>query len=172
MLLSQRMAADRQPPPGGAPGLDGADGAALELAAMVGVVARASSAIERMAAAGHRPRVPWEACHPVPLNPLASSAAGAVSDERWEPREGFAWHVMRVTPKFGAGATAAVMYRDSVAADAWRLNTLSADGVAWEPRGLILLPGQRLIAAGVGGGITVNGDAIEVALDWLPDYLA
>lgn len=171
-LITQRMAADRI--------TDGAgpetSPAGLELDADINFVLALRSAVEANTRAlrGPRPRIPWEACHPVPLNPINLSAGATGSDERWEPREGVAWHVVRVGV-VSQTATAAAVFRDTPAAGAWQVQafTMAAGAFAapWEPRGLILLPGQRLVWTATGGTATVNGDAIEVDLDWLATYL-
>lgn len=178
MLLTQRMAAERAAADGG-PGAaaDGDGGAALEVAAGLDFILSLSRAVDRntaalRAAAG--PRIPWEACHPVPLNPITVAAAtGTTSDERWEPREGFAWHIVRVAV-LSSTATAAAMFRDSPAMPTQvQAFTMVAGAFAtpYEPRGLILLPTERLVWTATGGACVVSGDAIEVAIPWLPAYL-
>lgn len=171
MLIQQRMhgtrvAEDGQVPPDGA--------AAVELAAGLDFILSLSAAVKdntralRAAAAPVR----WEDCHPVPLAPVASpnGVAGTINDERWEPREGFAWHIVAVSVVFGAGTTLATVYRDAVGAQNQRNS--QATGFLWEPKAEILLPNSRLVFTSVGGPITVSGDAIEISLDFLPTYLA
>lgn len=172
-LIAQRMAADKLTN-GSGPAEQPAAG--LEIDADVSFLLSLRTAIEQNTRAlkSPRPKIPWEACHPIPLNPINIGAAGTTSDERWEPREGFAWHVMRIGVA-SQTATAAAVFRDSPAVSAWELQAFTmvagAFATPWEPRGLVLLPGSRLVWTATGGTATVNGDAIEVALDWLAAYL-
>lgn len=174
-LIAQRMAADKAVDGSGP--AEQRSPAGLELDADINFVVALRSALEENTRAlkSRKPRIPWEACHPVPLNPINIGAGTAgTSDERWEPREGVAWHIMRVG-FISQTATAAALFRDSTVAGAWQLQsfTVAAGAFAppWEPRGLILLPGSRLIWQATGGTGTANGDAIEIDLDWLPAYL-
>lgn len=130
-----------------------------------------------------RAQIPWKYCHPVPLNPIVAGSALTGSDERWEPREGVAWHITRVSVQSNSagGATSVLAAQDSVnAAGAYNLQQFPPPGVAgaagsflgcWEPKGTFLLPGNRMVFLPTGGSAVINGEAIEIALDWLPTYL-
>jgi len=97
-----------------------------------------------------------------------------MSDERWEPREGFAWHITRVSVQSNAagGATSALLVQDSVLSQgAYNLQSFPPAGSTaaagsflgcWEPKGRFLLPGNRLVLVTTGGGAIANGDAIEI----------
>lgn len=134
-----------------------------------------STAVRKLQA---RPRpLPWDVCHPVPLEPLASAAAGSLIDERWQPRQYYTWQIMLISIFFGAGATSALAYTTADASgilpnNARKSFVPDAAGMAvWEPKGLLLNPGDQLSFTSAGGGITVTGQAIEVRTDWLTDYL-
>lgn len=161
LLARMHGPADGGQPPGPAADLD--------------IMVRLAAALESNAAAVERQRraddVNWELVHPVPLNPIVSNAAGPITDERWGPHDGWAWHVVRVTAVFGTGATSCIVYQDLPTANN-QLQTLATTGVPWEPRALILMPGQLLVPAGQAGGVTVNGQAIEIKLSYLPRYLS
>lgn len=136
-----------------------------------------TDAARRLAAARERDRCEWMDCHPIPLNPLAISGAGPLIDERWGPRKGFAWQILLLTVTFGAGATSATVYRTADATGLFAANAKQdflpdANSMAtWEPKGLILLPGTQLSWLAAGGGITVSGEAIEIAIERLAAYL-
>lgn len=175
-LLSQQyaaQAAQAAAPPDGPLG----PGAELDVFARLAVaIDEASAEMRRQRQAA---RKAWEHCHPIQLFPLTNNAAGILSDpERWGPRSSWAWQVLRVSVVSNAtgGATAADLFIDSAAMEgATQLNHFSGTAGAfmgvWEPKGKFLLPGQQLVWQSTGGGITVSGEAIEIALDWLPTYL-
>jgi hypothetical protein len=170
--LEERMfGPDPTAPPAGQAG-DGGPQANAELgvfAALAASLDRAAAAAERQAAAAH---IDWQKVHPISLHPLANSGAGGIKDERWQPKTGWVWHIMRVTAVFLTGATAAKFHLDdNDPSGAWLLNTITVTGTPWEPRGLFLMPNQQLIPESVGGGIIVNGQALEIAVGYLPTYL-
>jgi hypothetical protein len=170
-LIAQRMAAHNATAAGthadaaGDPGAPGG-GTELELMAGLAVALRANT---RALEAPRRRGIPWSIAHPIPLNPIASAQAGPLSDERWGPREGWAWHITAVCVVFGSGTTQATIYRDSQQAQ-YQRNQQSVSFL-WEPRGQYLLPQQTLCFSSVGGGITVSGDAVEIDIGFLPDYI-
>jgi hypothetical protein len=173
------------PPPGAPPAptpagyATPAEEPGLTLMAQLAVTLEtAGNAAARLADIANRAQLDWEDCHPVPLSPLSNAAAGPLTDERWQPRKGWAWQVLLVTVTFGAGATYAVMYdaagtEGQIASNARHDFVPSAvsEMAEWEPKGLIVMPGHQMSFASVGGGITVSGQAIEIALDKLPAYL-
>jgi hypothetical protein len=136
-----------------------------------------TDAARRLAEARERDRIAWEECHTIPLAPLSSAAAGNLLDERWQPRTGWAWQVLLLTVTFGAGATSAIVYETADASGIVPNNAKhsfipdAASMATWEPKGLLLLPGNQLSWSSSGGGITVSGAAVEVKLSRLPDYL-
>jgi len=156
--------------------------ASLDLAAALAVVARLGTALDTMTGELERQRrrnqLSWEDCHPIDLFPLAENAAGVLTDERWQPRQGVAWQILLITITFGAGGTFATMYKSADASGAIASNALhdfipnaTSSIATWEPKGLIFLPGQQGLFSASGGGITVRGEAVEIAIDKLPDYL-
>lgn len=166
------------PPDAGAlepvPGAGAAAG--LELIARIGAcIGDVGAELRRQRLAA---RLAWDDCHPIEIFPSAINAAGTLGDERWQPREGFAWQILLLTVTFGAGATYAVAYQSADPSGALPKNALhdfvpnaTSSMASWEPKGKILLPGQQLLFASTGGGITVRGDAVEIAIDKLPAYL-
>ena len=179
-LARRTQAAATEAAGGGVADGPGGAGAELDLFARLSVSLDANSAALRQARAALS--VPWDVCHIIPLNPVQNSAAGTITDERWEPREGFAWHVLRVSVQSQGtgGATSALLVQDAAAAGAYNLQLVPPPGTAgtagsflgtWEPKGKFLLPGQRLILVTTAGGAIMNGEAVEIALDWLPRYL-
>lgn len=118
----------------------------------------------------------WQQVHQVPMAALETGTAATLglADQRWGPLDGYAWHVVRVTVAFGSGATSVTLYKSQVA-DANALQILlppsSGTVATWEPKALVLQPWDRVIAVVAGGGATINGDAIEVDIRVLPEYL-
>lgn len=165
---------------GADPAEGGGASAELEVMGRLAVALDGNSAELRASRAAAR--IPWEVCHPIPLNPITINAAGTANDERWEPREGWYWHITRISVQSNAasGATSAVAALDSVAAGMANLQSFPPAGSTaaaaaflgcWEPKGLIIGAGQRIIVTGTGGGLIANGQAIEIYKDWLPTYL-
>lgn len=181
-LFAQRAAAQRITAEGAPPQqMPEGPGAELELFARLAIALdRNSDQLRMNRAAG---RIPWDACHPIPLNPIANTAAGTITDERWQPREGFVWHITRVSVQSNAagGATSALAVQDSANMDgATNLQSFPPPGSTatagsflgcWEPKGKFLMPGSTMLIQAIGGGVIANGEAVEVALDWFPTYL-
>lgn len=169
-----RQAAGAAPGDAGDKAADDTGGGGAELDIFARLSVSLDSAAAEMRKNRNAAKIPWEYCHPIPLNPINVPAGGVVSDERWEPREGFAWHVVRMSV-VSTGATTVSAFRDTTAANAWMVNSFTGTANAflglWEPKGEFLLAGNRLIFSAVAGTATVNGQAIEVAIDWLPTYL-
>jgi hypothetical protein len=151
----------------------------VRIAACLDLVGGAS---RRLADAMDRARqmemLDWDDCHPVDLAPLALAGAGSVTDERWQPRAGFAWQILLITITFGAGATEAIMYKSADGSGAVPSNALqgftpnaTTSVATWEPKGLLFLPGQQALFVSTGGGLTVRGEAVEIALSKFPAYL-
>lgn len=160
------------PPPGpapapaaGGPGITGELDIAARLAVCLDGLAAAARRLEVTARAS---KLAWESCHVVQVTPNVTSAAGVIDDpDRWGPRAGWAWMITRLTIVMAAGATATV-YRDAPTSGNELLYQVNA-GV-WEPKGMILLPGQRLVVTASAQAV-VNGDAVEMPLDMLPAFL-
>jgi hypothetical protein len=138
---------------------------------------RVGGAARDLAAAVERDRLGWEDCHPIDIDPVAIASAGSMTDERWQPRKGWAWQVLLLTVVFGAGGTSGSLYKSADGSGALANNALhdfipdTIGWASWEPKGLILLPGQQLLLTSAGGGATMRGQAVEIALHRLPDYL-
>lgn len=138
-----------------------------------GIMAKLAAALHRnsdVMQAARKPRVPWEAIHQVDIFPQANNAAGTLDDpDRWGPHAGWAWEITWLMLVLGAGATAVTVYRDAAIPTNEMFTT--AVTVRWEPRKTRLMPGSRLIVVSAGGGVSVNGQAEEVALDWMPEHI-
>lgn len=176
------LGADVSTPP--EPGLSGPaateapEGLGLDIMARIAVcLETVGGAARDLALARERDRLGWEDCHPIDIDPVAIAGAGSMTDERWQPRKGWAWQVLLLTVVFGAGGTSGALYKSADPTGAIASNGLhdfipDAIGWAtWEPKGLILLPGQQLLLTAAGAGATMRGQAVEIALHRLPDYL-
>jgi hypothetical protein len=178
-LLSQQYAAQAEQAATAAAGGDaGGPEAGAELSVFARLAVSLDGAAAEMRKQRQAARKAWEHCHPIPLVTLTNTGAGTITDERWQPRQSWAWQVLRVSvvSNSSGGATAAALFRDSAGADgAYQLQAFAGSAGSflgvWEPKGMFLLPGQQMVWTSTGGGITVNGEAIEIALDWLPTYL-
>src|SRR5215469_14292540 len=137
-------------------------GAGVDLAAAVTLFARLGASLDDVTAVLARQRrrnqLAWEDCHPIDLFPLSASGAGSLTDERWQPRQGVAWQILLVTITFGAGAIAGNALKDFVP-------NATSSVATWEPKGLLFLPGQQALFNATGGGITVRGEAVEIAIN-------
>src|SRR5215469_9242458 len=151
-------------------------GAGVDLAAAVTLFARLGASLDdvtaELARQRRRNQLAWEDCYPIDLFPLSASGAGSLTDERWQPRQGVAWQILLVTITFGAGATFANMYKSADASGAIAGNALkdfvpnaTSSVATWEPKGLLFLPGQQALFNATGGGITVRGEAVEIAIN-------
>lgn len=122
-----------------------------------------------------RPSIPLEYCHPLDLAPDQSTAAGTLDKpDKWGPKTGWIWHITRLTVVGGAGTTSITAYKDSVADPSMQANSITGTApvtLQWEPRLLLLVPNRKLVFASVGGGITVNGEGVEIAIPWIAEYL-
>lgn len=155
-------------------------GAELDISArLVATLDGVSDAARQLAASRTRDQLSWEDCHPIDIAALQTpgGAAGFITDERWQPREKWAWQVLLITVTFGAGGTSAVLYQTASAEGTVANNSLksfipdAASTAVWEPKGLILLPGHQLGLQAAGGGATLRGKAVEIYLPRLPEYL-
>lgn len=192
MFAGHRMPGQEDPPDPNRPGYPGdedLDLGDLESGTVLSVMAKLavslSSAAKEMRRNREALKIPWRFCHPIPLNPITETGAGVMTDERWEPRQEWAWHITRVSVQSNqaGGATSAICAQDSIVpggVGAYNLQSFPPAGSTvtagsfmgcWEPKGKFLLPGNRLVFSATGGGIIANGEAIEIALDWLATYL-
>lgn len=108
---------------------------------------------------------------PLELEPQQTQAAGAIDPAAsWKCPDGYAWHITGIFVIFGAGATAATLYRDAAQPVKQRFNW-TATGL-WEPRLLLVRGGGRLVVTSAGGGVTVALEGVQIAAHFLPSYLA
>lgn len=173
-LYPERFAPPPAPPAGPGPALEGE----LDIGGrLVIALDNVTAAAQKIAEQRRRDRLSWDDCHPIDITANQSNAAGFLTDERWQPRATWAWQVLLLTVVFGAGATAAVLYQTASADGALAANALNdflpdTAGIGtWEPKGLILLPGHQLALQSAGGGVTMRGKAVEIALPRLAEYL-
>lgn len=102
------------------------------------------------------------------------------------PPDGYAWAVQRLTVAglivTGGVADAAAFYRgvpsSKTVDNSLLLNTVNANAPAWHPgrTGLVLQPGESLVAAGFGtvtsaGPVTLTGEVIQMEQWLLPHFL-
>lgn len=165
-LFPERFAPPAAPGPG--PALEGElDIGARLVLALDGMTAAA----RQLAAARQRSRLSWEECHLIDIPPAQSSAAGTIDQpDEWGPQAQWVWQILALPFTLGTGTSAAALYRDA-ATPVNLVLSQSTSGI-FEPKGLFLMPGRRLLWASTGGGLTVcAGIAVEIAIDSLPAYL-
>lgn len=163
-----QLAARLSPPQPG----DGSDaGAGADLDVYLRLTAALENNTRAQQRAAVRPRIPWEAAHPFPLFPQSSNAAGTLQDpDRWAPKDGWTWLLTRLTVTLGTGATSFTAYKDSAASPAFAVLGPNGSGT-WEPKSTVFMPGVQLLVASAGGGCTVSGEGVEIALEWLPTFI-
>lgn len=142
-------------------------GPALELGARLEIALdKVSTALTQS-----RRRFTWDECHLVDIAPAQSAAAGVLDPtDIWGPRQGFVWHVLLVAAILGPSGTSMTLYRDA----ATPVNTVLTSTVSglFEPSGLYLMPGRRMVWSSAGDALTVcAGIAAEIDVNRLPDYL-
>lgn len=193
-LLAQRMSGDRQIAEaeaapsaafGPGPGAPESGGPGLELGAVVGLMARATTALEQHTAAMRRGRsTGWEQIHPIELppgpqvsRPIPNGAPAGVTafytePDLWGPADGWVWQINGWTFQLGPGATSFSIWYDSPG-DPTNLIFTSTVGGRWEPDGFYLMPGRQLCFTSNGGPLVVcKGVAEEIAVGFLPHFLA
>lgn len=181
-LLQQRYAANEAVSqaalPEAAAGSPSAGGG-FELGAMLGVMVRAATSMESMAAelkAARRHQ--WEKVHPVEIPPVDRNLAGSQTTagiykdpDRWGPQDGWAWRIFGWTQTLGPGATGYSIYYDDPG-DPTNLILASSSSGRWEPSHFYLTPGRNICFTSQGGPLIVGkGIAAEIAIDYLPTYM-
>lgn len=201
-LLTQRMSAsrhiaeaeaapmERDTTPAGDFGGDQAaaadgGGPGLELGAVVGLMTRATTALERHTAAMTRGRsTGWEHIHPVEIPPGPQTGKNIPQGtppgvtffydepDLWGPADGWAWRINGWTLVLGTGATLWQVWYESPADPTNLVFSSNASG-RWEPDRFYLMPGRRVVFTSNGGPLTVcKGIGEEIAIAFLPHYLA
>ena len=159
MPLSERnKLAELDPAVGGE-----ADGLAAQVGLLVGhLTAQASKPV--------RPRIPWEACHPVePQGALAGSGTFDAAD-LLGPHDPYWWD-LRLFAAWGFTAGTVTIFKN--AAVGQQIGALSVPGnVTWSAQKLFR-PRDRLIivATGITGNVQFSIEAIEIESRWMPEYL-
>lgn len=134
----------------------------------------AKAAAGAAAAAGPpRPRIPWAACHPVPIlgGILLTSGAGTLDQpDMYGPKDPYWWD-LRDLAVWGFTAGTVTVYLNSTTGG-FIAQTSTPGDFTWSAQKL-LAPRDRLIfvAAGVTGSVQFGGQAIEIETAWLPEYL-
>jgi hypothetical protein len=162
------MEAPPRPAPGPAPGA----GAELDIMARLTVCLDGlTTAARQLAAARDRARLSWEECHLIDIPPAQSTAAGTIDPpDIWQPRAGWVWNILLLAGTLGASGTGMSVYRDAAVPTNLLLGPVTSG--LWEPKGLFLMPGRRLVWTSAGDALTVStGIAVEIAIDKLPAYL-
>lgn len=145
----------------------GTEGWFAEIGAVVGNIHRAVTGPAM-------PRVPWEACHPVPITgqvAIVSSAGSLQAKDLYGPKTAYWWDLRRLSV-YGFTAGTVTVYKNSTSSNP--VHTFAAAGVQLWSAAVLMAPEDQLIfvAAGITGGpITIEGQAIEVESAWLPVYL-
>ena len=119
-----------------------------------------------------RPRIPWNACHPVgPIGAVTLTAGAGTYDaaDLLGPHDPYWWDLRRFAA-WGFTAGSVVLFKNSTAGT--QLGSLSAPGnITWSAQEL-LAPRDRLIivASGITGAVQWEVRAWEVESQWLPEY--
>lgn len=147
--------------------LRGPEGWFAEIGAVVGNIHRAVTGPAM-------PRVPWEACHPVPILgqvAIVSSAGTLQQKDLYGPKTGYWWDLRRLSV-YGFTAGTVTVFKNSAQSNPVHVFTAAGDQ-PWSAAVLMAPEDQLLfVAAGITGGpITIEGQAIEVETSWLPVYL-
>lgn len=134
----------------------------------------AKAAAGAAAAAGPpRPRIPWRACHPVPILgaiPLSSGAGTLDQPDMYGPKDPYWWD-LRDLVAYGFTAGTITVYLNSSAGQPLAVATVVGE-FTWSANHL-LAPRDRLVfvASGITGNALVGGQAVEIETLWLPEYL-
>ena len=123
-----------------------------------------------------KPRIPWEACHPVWFTgsiPLTAGAGTLLNINLYGPELPYWWDVRSVRT-WGFTAGTVTVYRNnpgSLSGEQFGAAVTPGE-FSWSSQTL-LGPQDGLVfgATGITGSVFVAGQAIEVAADWLPEYL-
>jgi hypothetical protein len=151
------------------PGDEGFDVMAA-IAVTLGSLDRHMGTIAAGAGRRRRPTLPYEAVHPLPLPAVSLGGAGTADPTSLiGPRTGWAWDIRRLTVVFGAGTTQVSIYSTAVD-NSTLIAQLSASGI-FSGNNEIMLHGERLVVVSAGGGFTMNGRVVEIAMPWLAEYL-
>lgn len=142
-----------------------------------GVAATLEVSLGRLAAAldkqeRRRDRL-YQLLHVVPIMgviPLSGGAGTLDQPDRYGPKDGYRWDLRRVTAD-GFTAGTVTMYRNDVNTTALAKWTQAGEW-AWSGQ-LWLAARDRLIfvASGITGNVTIDGAAVDVSEQVLPDYL-
>lgn len=164
-------ATEHKPAPAmGEPAVGGLDvsGALAELVLVLGRVADGQAKAARV-----RPRIPWEACHPVgPIGAVTLAAGAGTYDaaDMLGPHDPYWWDLRRFAV-WGFTAGTVQLWKNSAAGT--QLGALNAIGnITWSTQEL-MAPRDRLIivASGITGNVNFEVRAVEVESAWLPEYL-
>jgi hypothetical protein len=162
-----------------------AAGPGVDFGATFGLMLRATTALEAATSAMRRGRsTGWEHVHPVEIppgpqvtKPIPAGAPAATTTyyaepDTWGPQSGWVWRINGWTIQLGTAATGFSVWYDSPG-DPTNLIFSSTVSARWEPDRLYLMPERQIVFTGNGGPLIIcKGAAEEIAVDFLPHYLA
>lgn len=153
------------------PDTDG--GVSLTGAAAEVIIGKLSTIADQTAPRQAQPRIPWDACHPVWLPgqiPLAAGAGTLQQGNQLGPETPYWWD-LRTISFWGFTAGTVTVYLNSTNGEPLAIAS-SVGQFTWGAQEL-LGPQDNLIfvASGVTGVVNLTVRAIEVAAEWLPEYL-
>lgn len=119
------------------------------------------------------PRIPWAACHPVPIMGAIVLTAGAGTldaADQYAPKDPYWWD-LRDLSIWGFTAGTVTVFKNSTSGTQLAVTSVPGD-FTWSAQ-KILGPRDRLIfvATGITGSVQFEGQAIEIETSWLPEYL-
>lgn len=120
-----------------------------------------------------RPRIPWEACHPVgPVGAIQLTAGAGVQDlpDVLGPADGWWWDLRRLA-LWGFTAGSVTVTKNSAVGS--QVGFLSGPGnILWSTQEMLPAPDRLVLSAtGIVGAVQWELRAIEVATLWVPEYL-
>jgi hypothetical protein len=137
-------------------------------AARVGAAAAAPGGHER--GGGPRiPRVSPEDMWVLRLPPQSSTAASNFDPVDWGPPPGRVWEIRSAVITLQGASLVSIYWEAALPVNLEFQTTVSG---VWDPKELVMINGDRLIAVGTGGGFTIGrirGKQMSVGI--APDYL-
>ena len=142
-------------------------GAVAELAVAIGDLQESVRGTGRP----RTPKVPWEACHPVPIRAGAIPTAAGTIDipDMLGPHDPFWWDIRRIGA-WGFTAGTLTLFLNSTNGE--QLASWPTPGNFTWGTSLLLAPRDRLIFVGAGltGTVQITGQAFEIETPWVPEY--
>lgn len=146
-----------------------------EFAGIIGELTVAVGQLRERMSGEARPKIPWNACHPVWFTGAIPLTAGAgtlgATQDNYGPTTPYWWD-LRSLKAWGFTAGTVTVYRGPSAAGE-QLAVFSAPGeFTWSAQNF-LAPEDDLLwsASGITGSVFITGQAVELEAAWLPEYL-